>query len=165
MHTDRTRVTRRGYKTRLHLHKSLVGLLQVYSNRYAHQIRTVIQLVESAPKRSATSTNVTVRHRQLDRRLSPDIITELVATYRAGTSTNELCRRYNISKGSVLKLLANHGVTMRQQPMTEQEINEAVHLYVDDEVSIRAIATTLGKSKGSVWKALHERGVTMRPAH
>jgi Helix-turn-helix domain len=49
--------------------------------------------------------------------------------------------------------------------MTNDEINEAVRLYVDDSPSIRAIATKLGKSKGSVWKALHERGVRMRPAH
>jgi hypothetical protein len=65
----------------------------------------------------------------------------------------------------VLKLLAHHGVTLRQQPMTEQEVNDAVRLYVHDSRSIRAVATILGKSKGSVWKALHERGVPVRPAH
>lgn len=48
---------------------------------------------------------------------------ELVAAYRSGASTNQLCRRYDISKGGVLKHLADHGVNMRYQPITEDAIN------------------------------------------
>jgi transposase-like protein len=112
-----------------------------------------------------TSTDTKIQPRRLDRRLSPDAITELVAAYCTGSSTNELCRSYGISKGGVLQILADHSVAMRYQPMIDDEIDQAVRLYVDDELLIRSIATKLGKSKGSVWKALHERGVTMRPAH
>lgn len=54
---------------------------------------------------------------------------------------------------------------MRQQPMTSNEVDEAIRLYVNDGLSIRAIVQQLGKSKGSVWKALDDRGVPMRPAH
>lgn len=54
---------------------------------------------------------------------------------------------------------------MRYQPMTEREIDQAITLYVEEGLSIRAIAHQLGKSKGSVWKALHERGIMMRAAH
>lgn len=111
------------------------------------------------------STDDKIQARRLDRRLSSETITELVAAYRAGVSTNELCRQYEVSKGGVLKLLADHGVAMRQQPMTHDQIDRAVRFYVDDELSIRTIAARLGKSKGSVWKALHERDVPMRPAH
>jgi hypothetical protein len=117
------------------------------------------------PKRPVTSTDTKIQTRRLDRRLSPDAIAELVVAYRTGTSTNQLCRQYGISKGGVLKILADHGITMRNQPMTADEIGETVRRYVDDGLSIRAIANQLGKSKGSVWKALHDRGVTMRPAH
>ncbi|CAN5667437.1 hypothetical protein BH09ACT8_BH09ACT8_15530 [soil metagenome] len=105
------------------------------------------------------------KERRLHRRLSADTIAELVASYQSGESTNSLCRRFCISKGGVLKLLADHDVVMRQQSMTSYEIDRAVQLYVDDELSIRAIGKQLGKSKGSVWKALHDRGVPMRPAH
>lgn len=105
-----------------------------------------------------------IETRRLDRRLSPDTIAELVAAYRTGTSTNQLCRRYSISKGGILKLLAEHGVTIRYQSMTADQIDDAVQLYVDDGLSIRKIAEKLGKSKGSIWKALHERGIKMRPA-
>jgi len=47
------------------------------------------------------------------------MISELVAAYRSGESTNSLCIRFGISKGGVLKLLADHGVTIRQQPMNK----------------------------------------------
>jgi hypothetical protein len=122
----------------------------------------LVERAKSAPKRPATSTDTKIQNRRLDRRLSPGTIAELVAAYRIGTSTNQLCRGYQLSKGSMLKILADHGVAMRYQPMTDTEINQAVRLHVDSELSIRSIATKLGKSKGSVWKALHERGVTMR---
>jgi predicted HTH domain antitoxin len=112
-----------------------------------------------------SSTHVKIQPRRLDRRLSLSTIAELAAAYRTGTSTNQLCRRYNISKGALLKILADRGVAMRYQPMTAEEIDYAVRLYVVDELSIRAIADKLGKSKGSVGKVLHKRGVTMRPAH
>jgi transposase-like protein len=62
-------------------------------------------------------------------------------------------QRYGISKGGVLTILAERGVTRRYQQMPADQIDEAVHLYVDDELSIRAIANWLDKSKGSVWKA------------
>ncbi|WP_418001557.1 hypothetical protein ACNO8X_14565 [Mycobacterium sp. PDNC021] len=77
-----------------------------------------------------TSTNAKIQTRKLDRRLSSDTVAELVAAYQSGVSTNQLCEQYSISKGGVLKLLADHGVAMRQQPMTDAEINQAVHLYV-----------------------------------
>jgi transposase-like protein len=123
-----------------------------------------LERIESAPKRRSTSQNI-VTERRLSRRFTPETIAELVAAYQAGESTNSLCRRFGISKGGVLGLLADHGVAMRQQPMTPAEIDRAVQLYVDNRLSIRTIAQHLGKSKGSVWKALHDRDVPMRPAH
>ena len=60
--------------------------------------------------------------RRLYRRLSPETIAELVAAYEAGESTNSLCRRFGISKGGVLKLLADHNIAMRQQPMTQDGV-------------------------------------------
>lgn len=124
----------------------------------------MVERIEATPKRRVTSADAKIQTHRLDRRLSPDTIAELVAAYRTGTSTNQLCRRYAISKGGVLRILADHGVTMRYQSMTDEEINQAVALYRDRSLSIRAIADKLGKSNGSVWKVLQERGVKMRPA-
>ncbi|WP_330254208.1 hypothetical protein OG874_06495 [Nocardia sp. NBC_00565] len=52
-----------------------------------------------------------------------------VEGYREGSSTNQLCERYDLSKGGLLKILREHGVQMRNQPMTEDEIDWAVRLY------------------------------------
>jgi transposase-like protein len=144
---------------------NLVGLLGNYSKHDAQGLRRLVERIGSVSKRPVTSADSSVQIRKLDRRLSPDTIAELVDAYRTGTSTNQLCRRYDVSKGGILKLLAEHNVPMRYQPMTEDEINQAVRLYVDKELSTHAVAATLRKSKGSVWKALHERGITMRPSH
>ncbi|MGU3500869.1 helix-turn-helix domain-containing protein [Mycobacterium sp. C31M] len=142
----------------------MVGLLQDYSKYDAVGLRHLLQRIESTPKRRSTSAKI-APERRLYRRLSPETIVELAAAYEAGESTNSLCRRFDVSKGGVLKLLSDHGIAMRQQPMTQGEIDEAVRLYVADGLSIRAIAQQLGKSKGSLWKALHQREVPMRPAH
>ncbi|WP_280494318.1 hypothetical protein [Nocardia farcinica] len=68
-----------------------------------------------------------------------------------------------MSKGGLLKLLQDHGVQMRNQPMTEEEIDWAVRLYGEGQ-SLNAVARTLHKAKGSILKALRERGIEMRSA-
>ncbi|MGW5139269.1 hypothetical protein ACWEPH_09355 [Nocardia beijingensis] len=138
------------------------------SGRYLKQweadwLRTVIAKVDAAPtRRHSTAGSSAVRPRRLDRRLSPHTISELVDAYRSGTSTNTLCEQHGLSKGGLLKILQEHGVQMRNQPMTEEEIDWAVRLYREDQ-SLNAIAQRIGKAKGSVWKALRGRGLEMRP--
>ncbi|MBF6189488.1 MULTISPECIES: helix-turn-helix domain-containing protein [Nocardia] len=73
----------------------------------------------------------------------------MVDAYRSGTSTNTLCEQHGLSKGWLLKILQEHGVQMRYQPMTEEEIKWAVRLYGEGR-SINSVARKLGKSKGSV---------------
>ncbi|WP_255286179.1 helix-turn-helix domain-containing protein [Nocardia mexicana] len=124
----------------------------------------VIQKIEAAPlRRHGKTDSSTVQPRRLDRRLSPATITELVDAYRDGTSTNQLCDEYGLSKGGLLKIFQEHGVQMRYQPMTEEEIDWAVRLYGEGQ-SLNAVARQLDKSKGSVWRALRGRKVEMRPS-
>ncbi|WP_280258477.1 helix-turn-helix domain-containing protein [Nocardia wallacei] len=104
-----------------------------------------------------------MKPRRLDRRLSAETIAELIDAYRGGTSTSKLCEIHQLSKGGLLKILAEHGVKMRYQPMTTEEIDWAVRLYGDGQ-SLNAVARIISKSKGSVWNALHTRGIAMRPS-
>ncbi|RDI55922.1 hypothetical protein DFR68_101759 [Nocardia mexicana] len=87
---------------------------------------------------------------------------DLVAAYETGTSTNQLCELYGLSKGALLKILQEHGMQMRNQPMTEGEIDWAVRLYGEGQ-SLNAVARQLGKAKGSVWKALRGEGAIRPP--
>lgn len=70
-----------------------------------------------------------VQPRRLDHRFPLATIAEIVAAYEAGSSTNQLCKQYGLSKGSMMKILRDHGVQTRFQPMTKSEINQAAQLY------------------------------------
>ncbi|MGV9738457.1 hypothetical protein [Nocardia farcinica] len=95
----------------------------------------VIQKIDAAPpRRPAKTDSSTVSPRRLDRRLSAATIAEVVDAYRCGASTNQLCERYGLSKGGLLKILGEHGVEMRNQPMTEDEIDWAVELTQRDSL-------------------------------
>ncbi|BBX25032.1 hypothetical protein MALV_01570 [Mycolicibacterium alvei] len=85
-------------------------------------------------------------------------------TYKDGTGTPELRSRYNLSQGSVLKILHSHGVTMRRQGITDEQIDDAVHLYELGE-SLAKIGAHLGAEAGTVRRALLNRGVRMRDTH
>ncbi|MGW5316450.1 helix-turn-helix domain-containing protein [Nocardia thailandica] len=127
-------------------------------------LRTVIAKVDAAPTcRSGSAAPEAVQPRRLNRRLSAATVAEVVEGYREGSSTNQLCERFGLSKGGLLKILQEHGVQMRNQPMTEEEIDWAVRLYGDGR-SLNAVARTLGKAKGSIWKALNARDIAMRPS-
>ncbi|MET8778794.1 helix-turn-helix domain-containing protein [Nocardia sp. NPDC004654] len=130
----------------------------------ADWLKAVIAKVDAAPtRRHSTAGSETVKPRRLDRRLSTTTIAEVVGAYRSGTSTSKLCERYALSKGGLLKILQEHGVQMRNQPMTAEEIDRAAKLYSEGH-SLNAVALQLGKAKGSVWKALTDSGIEMRPA-
>ncbi|HEY2089952.1 MAG TPA: hypothetical protein VGH54_28515, partial [Mycobacterium sp.] len=65
----------------------------------------------------------------IERRLEADIIKQLVQDYEAGTPSTELTERYELGKGTVLKLLRAHGVTIRRQGLSPAQIQEATALY------------------------------------
>ncbi|MFI6169070.1 helix-turn-helix domain-containing protein [Nocardia sp. NPDC051052] len=147
------------------LHRSIVvGRVSAYSKQVArYPLHQVIERVEATPKRLPAKTAASARIHRLDRRLSPDTIAELVAAYRSGTSTPKLRKQYQLSKGGVLKLLADHGVTMRNQPLTEEQTDQAVGLYEQGQ-SLVTIAEQLDSGATAVRTALKARGVVMRPA-
>lgn len=146
-----------------------MGLIRRYSNHaQAHHLHDLAEQATSAQSAPCTTTHPSQvdrpsQHFHINRRLSPSTIIELVAAYKAGTNTPELCERYNIAKGSVLKLLQDHGVTMRRQPLTEHQIDQAVTLYEAGQ-SLATIGTQLGSSPTTIRAALNTRGVVMRPA-
>ncbi|WP_433578570.1 helix-turn-helix domain-containing protein [Nocardia brasiliensis] len=137
------------------------------SGRYLKQwepdwLSKVIAKIEAAPARQPTvADSSTLRPRRLDRRLSADTIAELVDAYEAGAPTPELCARYGLSKGGILKLLREAGVKMRKQPLSEAQIRQAARLYAEG-YSLRAVAAELGSSFSTVREALLAQGVTMR---
>lgn len=88
----------------------------------------------------------------------------LVVDYRNGTPTTQLTSRYQLSKGSVLEILADGGVEMRRQGLTETQTSEATRLYESGH-SLAAIATKLNSAPTTVNRALTARGVRLRGRH
>lgn len=101
---------------------------------------------------------------KLDQRLDQETVARLVANYEGGVPTTQLTSRYSLGKSSVLRLLAEAGVVMRERPLTPAQVNEAVALY-ESGLAHRQVAAQLRLDRTTVWHALKARGVTFRSAN
>jgi hypothetical protein len=149
-------------------HQFVVDLIRRLSNQYqAHNLLDLAKQASSAQAAYTTDQPTQADrpspHFHINRRLSQAIIMELVDAYRRGTPTTTLCEQYHLAKGSVLKLLADHNVTMRHQPLTEQQIEQAIERYQAGD-SLATIGTALGSTASTVRAALKARGIVMGPA-
>lgn len=89
-------------------------------------------------------------------------VAQLVADYEAGTTSTGLMQRYGLGHGTVLRLLAISGVTMRHQGLSEAEAQTAAALY-SSGLSVVSVADRLGHPISTVYRALTGAGVVMRP--
>lgn len=71
---------------------------------------------------------------------------------------------YHLGKGTVLRLLREHGVQLRNQRMTAAEIEQAIQLY-GQGLSLAAVGAKLGYDHGTIWRALKGAGVPRRDSH
>lgn len=99
---------------------------------------------------------------RLSRRLSPEIVSEIVDKYEAGITTPALCAEYSLSKGGLLKVLGERGVEMRRQSLDAEQLNEAIRLY-ETGLSLQAVATRLGVSYNCVRQRFVKEEVPRRP--
>lgn len=98
---------------------------------------------------------------RLDQRLSDKLIAELVRAYGDGATTAELRQRYELSQGSVLKLLREHGVAMRWQGLNESDKAVVAELYRDG-ATLAQLGARFDVSPNVVRRALLAAGVVMR---
>jgi transposase-like protein len=101
---------------------------------------------------------------KLDQRLKPAIVAEIVARYEAGESSTAIAASYGLSKGSVIRLLREAGITIRRQGLTDHQIAEAAQLY-DSGLSLAKIGARFDVDHGTVWRQLRKCGVKMRDTH
>ena len=86
---------------------------------------------------------------KLNQRLKPNAIAEIVEHYQAGECSTSIATTFNISKGSVIKLLREAGVQIRNQGLTDEQIAEAVRLY-ESGLSLAKIGAKVGVDHGTV---------------
>lgn len=97
------------------------------------------------------------------RRLNESERAVLAQDYASGMTVYELATKYGISRDTVSKHLHRMGVEMRRTGLSDEQIEEAVRLYVEQRWSLVRIAGELGVDHGTVWTRLKQHGVTMRP--
>ncbi len=95
------------------------------------------------------------------RRLSADERGQLAADYEAGKSTTWLMRNYHLGKGTVLGILAEHGVKMRGQGIPDDRLREVIDLYKSGQ-SLMLVAEHIGCSGETVRQALLRAGLKLR---
>jgi hypothetical protein len=131
----------------------------VYQGR---RLRQMVEIGEKSAKRAVKTLEPIGPMHRIDRRLSAGTITELVQAYRDGASTTELRCRYEISQGSVIKILHEHGVEMRNQGLAENDVSTAAELYRGGS-TLAQLGERFGVSPNAVRRALVAAGGVMRP--
>ncbi len=101
---------------------------------------------------------------KLSQRLGQETIRQIVARYEAGEPSTALMKKFDLSKGSVLKVLREAGVAMRNQGLSGGQIDEAQRLY-EAGWSLARIGEKFDVDHTAVRRQLIRRGVRMRDMH
>ena len=99
--------------------------------------------------------------RRVDARLSDEDRAAVAQAYRDGIPSTALCREYQLGKSTVLQILAEAGVPMRRQPLTEDQIDQAARLYETGR-SLLQVCAELGIAQSSLQLAFTKRGMVLR---
>jgi hypothetical protein len=130
----------------------------VYQGR---QLRRIVEIMDESAKMPIREPVGLPQTQRLDRRLPAETIAALVQAYRDGVSTTELRRRYEISHGSVIKILHGHDVTMRNHGLADSDVSTAAALYRGG-ANLAQLGERFGLSPNAVRRALVSAGVVMR---
>jgi hypothetical protein len=99
--------------------------------------------------------------RQIQRRLPPEEVEEVVAAYQAGATALTLADKHSIHRTTVLALLERHHVSRRGRVLTPDHIERAVSSYASGR-SCASIAKELQVNPETVRQALLKADVAMR---
>lgn len=138
----------------------MVDLLGHYSNH--HDLRKHLEQVFERLSHPTGKPTTRRKAIQVQNRLRPSDVTELVVAYRQGIGIRDLAERYDIHRHTVAEHLERHGVA-RPPRLTPILVAQAVELYTQGS-SLARIADQLGVHPESVRYRLRQAGVKMRDA-
>ena len=142
----------------------IVELVRRYSKPeyQGSRLRQMIELAEKSVKMPVRAVSPPPQVQRVDRRLTAETIAELTRAYQGGASTTLLRQRYNLSQGSVIKILHGHGVEMRGQGLANGDVSIAADLYRSG-ATLAHLGERFGVSPNAVRRAIASAGVVMRP--
>lgn len=94
-------------------------------------------------------------------RLEQDQIERLISTYQAGATVYDVAAQFGIARQTVSGILKHHGVPLRRQGLSPEQIDQASRLY-HSGWSLARIGDHLGADAEIVRQRLRQRGVRMR---
>ena len=98
---------------------------------------------------------------QIQKRLDAGHVADLVTSYQAGTTVDDLAATYQINRTTVLAHLKRQGVKRRRSRLQRVDIDKAVHLYAAGH-SVDSVARELRVGSTTVRRVLKARGVELR---
>lgn len=101
---------------------------------------------------------------KLAQRIDPETIAKIVQDYQDGMTSPAIGKQYGINKGSVIRLLREAGVPVRNQPLDERHVAEAIALYRSG-LSLARVGEKLQVDPGTVRRTLIARGIARRDSH
>jgi len=136
-----------------------VEVIGRYSNHpeQGELLRHLLEIVPSGPLKPTLQTP-----KQVQRRLRPKEIDDLVAAHRAGVSVYELAGRHRIHRATVSHLLESRGVPRRYRLIEGERLIEAISAYRSGG-SLSKVGVLMGVSRDTIRNALIREGVTLRP--
>ena len=94
--------------------------------------------------------------------LSVTDVADIAEKYQSGTTTQQIAADYGISTTRVATVLRDHGITIRRQGLTAEQVGEAATLYMAGR-SLSWLAVRYGVSPMTVSTALRRHGIQVRP--
>jgi DNA-binding CsgD family transcriptional regulator len=125
-----------------------------------HNLEVLANLLAIVPSRDTSAQKR--KPKQVQRRLRPAEIAELIAAYEAGASSYELAKQFRIHRHTVTQLLERQGVPRRYQSLTSEQVARATSLY-ESGLSLSAVGQELSCDPATVSQALRAAGVALRP--
>ena len=102
--------------------------------------------------------------RQIQKRLRPDEVDQLVTDYTEGAKLADVALKFMINKSTASKLLESRGVTRRYRKLSQIERPKLVDLYQSGQ-SLAKIGDQFDVDPGTIRYHLLRSGVVLRDGH
>ena len=136
-----------------------MGALGTYSH-LCDQIERLQRLLTIEPDESDEAKTRTPK--QVQRRLRPAELEQLLDGYRKGIPLRDLTRQFDIHRNSIFPIVKRHGLRRRQPSLTPDQLREAAALYEAGQ-SLATVGKRFGCHATTVRLALLGAGVSIRP--
>lgn len=133
-----------------------------YSNPYnVTKLQRI--LAGHKPERLPARTTRSVRKKQVQHRLEPEQVDQMLERYHAGTKIKELAAEFQISRTTVMKHVERAGAPRRRN-LVRDHLDEARRLY-GEGWSLAKVADHFGVDPGTVGYTFRKAGIPRRDTH